>query len=138
MIEPTQRRSATVVACEYSVLARLSEAQFADIASRHPDMYRFIARELARRLGDRLRAELDVGDEEDERVADELFEEGEGISEIGMGHGFEFQYYFSAASAGVASRGYVRIRLSMPPPERSCNRALAPSGATRDTFRSPI
>jgi len=32
-------------------------------------------RELARRLGDRLRAELDVGDEEDERVADELFEE---------------------------------------------------------------
>lgn len=32
-------------------------------------------RELARRLGDRLRAELDVGGEEDERVADELFEE---------------------------------------------------------------
>lgn len=49
-IEPTQRRSATIVACEYSILARLSEAQFTDIASRHPDMYRFIARELARRL----------------------------------------------------------------------------------------
>lgn len=32
-------------------------------------------RELAHRLGDRLRAELDVGGEEDERVADELFEE---------------------------------------------------------------
>lgn len=32
-------------------------------------------RELARRLGGRLRAELDVGGEEDERVADELFEE---------------------------------------------------------------
>ena len=32
-------------------------------------------RELARQLADRLRAELDVGGEEDERVADELFEE---------------------------------------------------------------
>ena len=32
-------------------------------------------RELARRIGDRLRAELDVRGEEDERVADELFEE---------------------------------------------------------------
>ncbi len=33
-------------------------------------------REIARRLADRVRAELDVVGEEDERVADELFEEG--------------------------------------------------------------
>lgn len=39
-----------MVATEYSVLARLSEAQFADFASRHSEMYRYIARELARRL----------------------------------------------------------------------------------------
>lgn len=49
-VEATQRRSATVVACEYSILARISEAQFADIASRYLGIYRFIARELARRL----------------------------------------------------------------------------------------
>ena len=33
-------------------------------------------RELARRLGDKLRAELDVRGDDDERVAEELFEEG--------------------------------------------------------------
>jgi len=49
-IEPTQLRSATVVASEGSIVAKLSEAQFADIASRYPAMYRFIARDLARRL----------------------------------------------------------------------------------------
>lgn len=49
-IEPTQRRSATVTAREYSILARLPESRFADIAFRHPEMYRYIARELARRL----------------------------------------------------------------------------------------
>jgi predicted nucleotide-binding protein len=49
-IEPTQRRSATVAASEPSVIGRLSEGQFTAIASRYPEMYRFIARELSRRL----------------------------------------------------------------------------------------
>ncbi|WP_217626437.1 TIR domain-containing protein [Alloyangia pacifica] len=49
-IEPTQLRSATVVAREEAVLARLSEVQFSEIAGRYPEMYRNIARELARRL----------------------------------------------------------------------------------------
>ncbi|MBZ9897636.1 nucleotide-binding protein [Mesorhizobium sp. BR1-1-6] len=49
-IEPTQRRSAMVAASEASVVARLSEGQFTEIASRYPEMYRFIARELSRRL----------------------------------------------------------------------------------------
>ncbi len=49
-VEPTQRRSATVAATEQSILARLTEAQFSDIATRHPELYKSIARELARRL----------------------------------------------------------------------------------------
>lgn len=49
-IEPTQRRSATVAASEASVVARLREGKFTEIASRYPEMYRFIARELSRRL----------------------------------------------------------------------------------------
>lgn len=49
-IEPTQRRSATVAAREPSVVARLNEAQFTELASRYPEMYRFIAKELSKRL----------------------------------------------------------------------------------------
>jgi predicted nucleotide-binding protein len=49
-IEPTQRRSATIVGSERSLVAKLSEKAFAELASRYPHMYRYIARELARRL----------------------------------------------------------------------------------------
>lgn len=52
-IQPTQKRSATVVAAEEAVVARLTEEQFAEIASRYPVMYRTIAQELSRRLLER-------------------------------------------------------------------------------------
>lgn len=52
-IEPTQRRSATVLASESSVVGRIQEPKFTDLAFRNPEMYRFIARELARRLLER-------------------------------------------------------------------------------------
>ncbi len=49
-IEPSQRRSATVIAAEACVVARVTEPQFADLAGRHPKLYRAIAQELSRRL----------------------------------------------------------------------------------------
>lgn len=52
-IQPTQRRSATVVTRSITVVARLGEPQFADIANRHPRLYRAIAQELSRRLMER-------------------------------------------------------------------------------------
>ncbi|ASW08117.1 TIR domain-containing protein [Rhizobium sp. 11515TR] len=52
-IEPTQRRSATVVAEESSLVARLSEQHFSTLAKRYSDMYRQIARSLSRRLLER-------------------------------------------------------------------------------------
>ncbi|MBR2173453.1 MAG: nucleotide-binding protein [Sphingopyxis sp.] len=55
LIEPTQRRSASVIAGESSIVAKLSSAQVTDIASRHPEIYRAIARALARRLLERNR-----------------------------------------------------------------------------------
>lgn len=53
MIEPTQRRSATVVAEEEAVVAKVSSADFADLGSQYPEMYRHIAKTLARRLRER-------------------------------------------------------------------------------------
>jgi CRP/FNR family transcriptional regulator, cyclic AMP receptor protein len=49
-VEPTQRRAATVTAAEESVVAKLTEADFADLGRRYPEIYLYIARELARRL----------------------------------------------------------------------------------------
>lgn len=49
-IDPTQRRSATVIAIEPTLVAVLSEAHFSDLGTRYPDMYRHIARTLSRRL----------------------------------------------------------------------------------------
>lgn len=49
-IMPAQPRSASIVAREDMVVAKLSESDFADIAARYPHVYRSIARELARRL----------------------------------------------------------------------------------------
>lgn len=52
-IEPSQPRSATVVANEDAVVCRLPEPQLADVGQRHGDMWRYLAKELARRLAQR-------------------------------------------------------------------------------------
>jgi predicted nucleotide-binding protein len=52
-IQPTQRRSATVTAAEKSVLCKVTEPQLTEIARQFPDVWRFIAKELARRLEQR-------------------------------------------------------------------------------------
>ena len=52
-IQPTQRRSATVIATEKSVVCKLTEPQMSEIAKQYPDIWRFIAKELARRLEQR-------------------------------------------------------------------------------------
>lgn len=49
-IEPAQKRSASVVVMEEGVVARLSEADLSLYANRYPEIYRYIAKELARRL----------------------------------------------------------------------------------------
>lgn len=52
-VQPTQKRSATVITQIPTVVAKLSEPRFAEIANRHPQLYRAIAQELARRLLER-------------------------------------------------------------------------------------
>jgi predicted nucleotide-binding protein len=52
-IQPTQRRSATVVARENAVVVKLPEPQFADLINKYPQIVRYIAKELARRLEQR-------------------------------------------------------------------------------------
>jgi len=52
-IQPTQRRSATITATEKSVLFKLTEPQLTEIAKQFPDVWRFLAKELARRLEQR-------------------------------------------------------------------------------------
>lgn len=52
-IQPTQMRSATVTATEKSVVLKLTEAQLTEVAKLHPDVWRFVAKELARRLEQR-------------------------------------------------------------------------------------
>ena len=49
-IQPTQRRSASVIAAEGGNETKLQENSFNEIASRYPEMYRFIAQEQSRRL----------------------------------------------------------------------------------------
>jgi len=49
-IQPSQRRSATVLAREAVVAFELTEEAFSALAAEHPEIYRMIARELARRL----------------------------------------------------------------------------------------
>ncbi|WP_299006087.1 TIR domain-containing protein [uncultured Caulobacter sp.] len=49
-IQPAQGRSATVRATETVVAFRLEEPLFAALAGKHPEIYRAIAKELARRL----------------------------------------------------------------------------------------
>jgi predicted nucleotide-binding protein len=52
-IQPTQRRSATVVASEDAVVCKLTEPQLSAIATRYPTIWRFFAKELVRRLEQR-------------------------------------------------------------------------------------
>lgn len=52
-IEPTQRRAATVVSTETTVLLKVSEAEFSAAAEQFPDVWRRIAATLARRLAER-------------------------------------------------------------------------------------
>ena len=52
-IQPTQRRTASVVAREPAVVIRLSEPQFAELSAKYPQMLLHIAKELAHRLEQR-------------------------------------------------------------------------------------
>lgn len=49
-IEPTQRRAASVIAAEETLVAAIAEPDLAELAGKHPQIYRCIAKELARRL----------------------------------------------------------------------------------------
>lgn len=49
-IQPTQARSASVIATEATVALRLSEEHFSALAEKHPQFYKLVAQELARRL----------------------------------------------------------------------------------------
>src|SRR5690606_5784540 len=49
-ITPSQKRSATIRATEDSIVARITEAQFAEVSTRYTEMYRCIAQELSKRL----------------------------------------------------------------------------------------
>lgn len=53
VVEPSQRRSADVVASEPALVAKLTYADTTELASRHSDIYRVIARTLSRRLLER-------------------------------------------------------------------------------------
>lgn len=49
-IEPIQRRAASVIAIEETVVAAITEPQLSEMGNRYPELYRCIAKELARRL----------------------------------------------------------------------------------------
>jgi len=49
-VEPIQKRSATVIAKEETVVAKLTEPELSEIGARYPEIYKFIAKELSRRL----------------------------------------------------------------------------------------
>jgi CRP/FNR family transcriptional regulator, cyclic AMP receptor protein len=52
-IEPTQRRAATIVAADKAIVGKLTEPAFHSLATKYPTIYRYVARELARRLQQR-------------------------------------------------------------------------------------
>ncbi|GFE87311.1 TIR domain-containing protein [Steroidobacter agaridevorans] len=52
-VEPIQRRSASVIAHEDSVVGKVTESQLTALGQRHPDLWRQLARLLARRLAER-------------------------------------------------------------------------------------
>jgi predicted nucleotide-binding protein len=49
-IQPTQARSASVIATEATIALKLSEEHFSALAEKHPQLYKLVAQELARRL----------------------------------------------------------------------------------------
>lgn len=49
-VEPAQKRSATVIATEESVVAKLTENDLAELGTRYPEIWQAIAKELSRRL----------------------------------------------------------------------------------------
>ena len=49
-VQPAQRRSADVVAAEQAVVAQLKEELFTDLGNRYPQIFRYVAQELAGRL----------------------------------------------------------------------------------------
>jgi CRP/FNR family cyclic AMP-dependent transcriptional regulator len=49
-VQQAQRRSASVVASESAVVVKLTEPQLATLGGKYPEIYRAIAKELARRL----------------------------------------------------------------------------------------
>lgn len=53
LIDPTVRRSATLRATEHTVVARITEPVFTELADKHPKLWRRIAVELASRLRER-------------------------------------------------------------------------------------
>ena len=52
-IEPTQKRAATVTALELSVVAKITESDFDTLGKEFPELYKFIAQTLSRRLLER-------------------------------------------------------------------------------------
>jgi predicted nucleotide-binding protein len=52
-IQPSQPRSASVIASSTAVVCKLTNTQFLELANSYPDIWRLIARELARRLEQR-------------------------------------------------------------------------------------
>jgi len=53
LIDPSARRSASVIAVEPTITARISERDFCDIADKHPKTWRYLAAELGNRLRQR-------------------------------------------------------------------------------------
>lgn len=51
--QPSQACTSTVTATELGVVSRITNAQFLELAALHPDIWRNIARDLARRLDER-------------------------------------------------------------------------------------
>lgn len=49
-LEPSQKRSASVIVVEEGVVARLSEADLHNYGNEYPEIYRSVAKELSRRL----------------------------------------------------------------------------------------
>jgi len=54
-IDTTARRSATAIAREAAVLARVSQSDFSKLAQHHPDLWRRVAVDIANRLRERIK-----------------------------------------------------------------------------------
>ncbi|WP_431636426.1 TIR domain-containing protein [Dyella sp. KULCS107] len=56
LVDSTARRAATIVANEYSIIARIPEEPFERIADQYPELWRRLAIEISRRLDERSRS----------------------------------------------------------------------------------